>query len=320
MKKIYHFLIFLFLNISFQTGLFAQQDPQFTQFMFNQLALNPAYAGSHLKPCLTAIHRQQWAGLDGAPVSSAISFDTPMANNRVGFGVNLIHDKIGPTTSWNASLAYAYRVPVENGTFSFGLQGNIRQYRVDWLNESTTHTGDNLLSDALESKILPNAGLGLYYQSSSFYLGFSAPHLLKGDLSLLESTLPDDQLSSLEERHFFGMIGFLVKANQTIQLKPSALVKYVKNAPVDVDLNLSAIFYDKFWAGVSYRWGGSTQTGVGESIDLIVQYQVSESLRFGLGYDITLSEIKAYSSGSYEFFAHYCINKDKESVTNPRFF
>lgn len=320
MNHPYKFQIILITFFSLIFGqISAQQDAQYTQFMFNKLVLNPAYAGANSTSCLSLIHRQQWAGLAGAPVTSALSYNTPFSNKRVGGGLHLAHDKIGPTTAWNAGLSYAYRVPLKKGTLSLGLQVSLKQYRVNWGQERLTHTGDLLLDDAMSSKMLPNAGLGIYYESPSYYLGFSAPHLLKGDISLLNELISSNQLNSLEEQHFYAMAGFIIDLTDNLKLKPAALFKIVDNAPNDADLNLTLIFYKKLWVGASLRWGGSTQMGIGESLDLLLQYQVSESIRLGAGFDFTLSEINSYSNGTYEFFAHYCFSR-KESVSNPRFF
>lgn len=312
-------LTLILLTGIFSQSLTAQQDAQFTQFMFNKLVLNPAYAGSDNSACLTAIHRQQWVGLEGAPITTALSFDTPLSNNRVGLGLTLLHDKIGPTTSWNAGLSYAYKVNLEKGVFSLGLQGSLKQYQIDWTQERFTHSGDNLLNNALTSKLLPNVGLGIYYESPSYYFGFSAPHILKGDLSLLSEVISSTELNSIEEQHFYAMAGFIIDLNENLKLKPAALLKFVKNAPNDADLNLTFIFYEKLWLGGSYRWGGSTTRGIGESLDVLLQYQVSEFLRLGAAFDYTLSEINSYANGTYEFYAHYCFNRG-EDVSNPRFF
>ena len=311
------------LTIGFMLGAFAplkaQQDAQYTQFMFNKLVLNPAYAGSSQTPCLSLIHRRQWVGLEGAPVTSAISFNTPFSENRVGFGLNLEHDQIGPTKAWNLGMAYAYRIHLKKGVLSLGLQASIRQFQIDWLNENIIHTGDLLINNAANSKLLPNVGLGIYYESPSYYFGVSAPRLLKGDLSLLDEVVNSTDLNSLEEQHIFAMAGFLIDLNDHIKLKPATLFKIVKNAPIDADLNLSLIFYEKLWLGTSVRWGGSTQQGFAESLDFFLQFQVSDGLRLGAGYDFTLSEINSYNNGTYEFYAHYCF-KPKEFASNPRFF
>jgi len=296
----------------------AQQDAQFTQFMFNKLTFNPAYAGSTLAPCLSAIHRQQWVGLEGAPVTSAASFNTSLAKDRVGMGLTFIHDQIGPTRDWSARLAYSYKIPLDNGNLSIGLQGNFRQYRVVWNDARLTHTGDNSVTMAESSRILPNAGLGVYYENPDFYVGISMPHILENDLDLLEDVVSTDVLS-LESQHLFGMAGVLIDINETVKLKPAVMVKYVNNAPLDIDLNLTAILKEDLWVGLSYRFGGSDVQGFGESVDLFVQYQLTNALRLGAAYDFTLSELQNSSSGTYEFYVSYCLRKTGR-ISNPRFF
>lgn len=315
--------ITIFLLVTFMMSCLivkGQQDAQFTQFMFNKLTFNPAYSGSNHVPCLSVVHRRQWVGLDGAPVTSAINFNAPLNENRVGMGLTLIHDKIGPTRSTTASMAYAYRIPLKKGTLSLGLQMNLRQYRVTWQNEIALHVGDNLIVEAEKSKILPNAGVGLYYETDNFFIGASAPHIIQGDLSLLRESISRSDLEAIENQHFYGMVGLLFELNREVKFKPAAMVKYVLNAPIDFDLNGTFIFYDKLWAGLSYRWGGSTVRGFGESVDLLLQFQVTHSLRLGIAYDYTLSELQDYSSGTFEFYAHYCLFKGQERVANPRFF
>ena len=312
------YYLFLVLCLSSLGTVKAQQDAQFTQFMFNKLTFNPAYAGSTIAPCLSAIHRQQWVGLEGAPVTSAASFNTSLAKNRVGMGLTFIHDKIGPTRDWSARLAYSYKIPLEDGNISIGLQGNFRQYRVVWNDALLTHTGDNSVTMASSSRILPNAGIGVYYENPNFYLGVSMPHILENDLDLLEDIVSTDVLS-LENQHLFGMAGVLIDVVDDIKLKPAIMVKYVNNAPLDVDLNLTAILKNDFWVGLSYRFGGSDVQGFGESIDLFLQYQLTNSLRLGAAYDFTLSEIQNSSSGTYEFYVSYCLRKTGR-ISNPRFF
>jgi len=300
------------------SGVQAQQDAQFTQFMFNKLTFNPAYAGSTLAPCLSAIHRQQWVGVQGAPVTSAFSFNTPLAKDKVGMGLSFIHDQIGPTKDWSARMAYSYRIPIDNGTLSVGIQGVFRQYLVVWNDAVLTHRGDNSVMMAENSKILPNAGLGLYYEQKDFYVGVSMPHLLENDLDLLEDFVSTD-ISSLENQHIFGMVGVLVDVSDDIKLKPAAMIKYVKNAPVDMDLNLTAILKNDLWVGASYRFGGSKVEGFGESIDFYLQYQITNGLRIGAAYDFTLSEIRSQTSGTYEFYVSYCL-RNTGRISNPRFF
>ena len=311
-------LLALAIGLCSLTNLSAQQDAQFTQFMFNKLTFNPGYAGSTIAPRLTAIHRQQWVGLEGAPVTSAINFNTSLAKERVGMGLTFIHDQIGPTRDWSAQMAYSYKIPIENGTLSIGLQGVLRQYRVVWNDARLTHQQDNSVMTAESSKLIPNAGLGLYYETPKYFVGISMPHILENELDLLEDFATTD-ITSLANQHIFGMAGVLIDVAEDIKIKPALMVKYVENAPLDIDLNLTAILKNDLWIGLSLRFGGSEVQGIGESIDAYVQYQLTNTLRVGMAYDFTLSEIRSQTSGTYEFFVSYDLRKTGR-ISNPRFF
>jgi len=311
-------LLALVIGLCSLTNLSAQQDAQFTQFMFNKLTFNPGYAGSTIAPSLSAIHRQQWVGIEGSPVTSAINFNTTLAKQRVGMGLTFIHDQIGPTRDWSAQMAYSYRIPLDEGTLSVGLQGLIRQYRVIWNDARLTHQQDNAVMMAESSRIIPNAGLGLYYEAPKFFLGISMPHILENELDLLEDFVSTD-ITSLANRHIFGMAGVLIDVAEDIKIKPALMIKYVENTPIDADLNLTAILKNDLWIGLSYRFGGSDVQGIGESIDAYLQYQLTNTLRVGMAYDFTLSELRSQAAGTYEFFVTYDLRKTGR-ISNPRFF
>ncbi len=310
--------IFIFISILMAVQLQAQQDEQYTQFFFNKLALNPAYAGSDEGACLTALYRNQWIGLEGAPTTQAFSFHTGILDGRVGLGLSVVHDNIGPTDSWRANLAYAYRIRLETGTLGIGLQGSLRRYQVDFMAETTTHPGDNLIQSAEPTTTLANIGAGVYYESDKFYVGLSIPHFIKSDISLLPSTFTTTNITSREELHLYGMAGLILPISNDVKFKPAVLYKYVQNAPVDFDINASLLFMDRFLFGLTYRTGGSLDS-TGESLDLVAQYNVTQAFRIGAAYDFTLSELSNYNNGSFEIMAQYCIGR-KEQVTNPRFF
>ena len=316
MKKIilFAFLVFGMLQLN------AQQDPQYTQFMFNKLAFNPGYAGSSKGACFTALHRSQWLGLEGAPTTQVFSVHTPLSGKRVGLGLAIVHDNIGPTDSWSASLSYAYRIPIESGTLGLGLQGTLRRYEVDFINERLTHPNDNLVQATETSNIISNVGFGLYYEQDNFYFGVSVPHLIRNDISLLTSNFATNNVQSVEEIHAYLMAGIVIPIAEQVKLKPAGLVKYSDKAPVDFDLNFSLLFMDKFLVGATYRFGGSSLQGNGESIDLVAQFIANGNIRIGAAFDFTLSELSNYSNGSFEIMAQYCLGDYSEKVANPRFF
>lgn len=300
-------------------GGYAQQEAQYTQFMYNKLSLNPAYAGSSGMPCISCIHRSQWIGFDGAPSSQVLNFHMPAFKKRVGLGISVARDKIGPVNSYTGSFMYAYRMKLKTGTLSVGLRGTLRSYRVDWDDVGLTHVGDEEIPAGVSNRVLPNFGMGLYYDTKRFYVGLSAPNIVKNDLS--STYLENGTDAGTERLHFYLMGGYLLDLGANVKFKPAALIKYVQNAPTDLDLNATFIFVDRIWAGASYRLGGDSVNGIGESIDLLVQYQVTPALRAGASYDFTLSKLKNHSSGTVEVQLEYCISKElNKRLTNPRFF
>jgi len=246
----------------------------------------------------------------------------PAFAERVGLGVSLAHDKIGPTNSYMASLMYAYRLKMGKGNLSIGVRGTMRSYQVKWAGLEATHGGDGQIPVETTNRVFPNFGVGAYYDTKKFYIGLSAPHILNNDLSYSTNNNSD---FGRTERHFYLMTGYLFKVSDNVNFKPAALLKYVPNSPVDLDLNATFIFVERLWAGLSYRLGGDSTQGFGESIDLLVQYQITPAFRAGAAYDFTLSKIKNASSGSIEIQLDYCIRSKKKEMedqrlTNPRFF
>ncbi|MFK7806433.1 MAG: type IX secretion system membrane protein PorP/SprF [Saprospiraceae bacterium] len=317
MKKISTILVLTLIAL---TG-YAQQEQQYTQFVYNKLNLNPGYAGSHESACLTGFYRNQWVGLEGAPVTMGLSFDMPLLNKRVGVGMNIVRNSIGISESWTIDGVYSYRIPLGRGTMSLGVQGSVRYYGNDFdddrLQSSQPLGIDGGVPDGEQSKYVPNFGAGLYYSSDKFYFGVSAPRILTNNIDFDDI---DNTVTGSEVTHLFGMVGVILKINEVIKYQPQALLKYADNSPFDVELNNSFIFNDKFTAGITYRAGGG-KTGFGESIDLLLSAHLTPHILLGVSYDITLSELKDYSNGSPEVVLRYCFGTPEgEDIINPRFF
>ena len=337
MKKIYLFTILLALTLP----MYGQQYVQYTQFMFNKIALNPAYAGSKGGPTFSGLYRTQWVNLAGAPVSQSFSFHTPILGDRIGLGLSVHHDDIGPTNSWFYNMQYAYRIPIFKGHLAVGLQALLRSYRVDWLEVTAINSSDPLYGGGGDVKFLPNVGFGAYYHTDNFYAGLSLPRLLRGELTFAGSTVSNSDVS-IEERHGLFMVGGLIRLGEHIKFKPDGLIKYTPNAPLDIDLHAGLVFLDLFNVGVTYRMGGitgisrtvtapasptavpipvtQTRNSAGESVDFILQILFSKHLKLGLAYDYTLSQVRDFHSGTYEIMLEYTIAKKQFGNTNPRFF
>jgi type IX secretion system PorP/SprF family membrane protein len=301
--------------------LHGQQQPHNTQFMYYKLGYNPAYAGSQETGCLTCIYRQQWLGLDGAPSMAVATFNMPLANQRVGVGANLYRHTIGITTVYNLDLAYSYRVRLGNGMLGLGIMGSIRSMQQDF--GKTVATQDKDLDQSIpgdvSSKLLFNFGAGAYYASEKFYLGLSAPRFLENNIDFAD----DDVSISREVQHGYLMAGMLIPVNEDLTVQPQGLLKLAAKAPVDFDANVTLHVQKRYFAGLTYRFGGNELNSTGESLDLLVGGQVSSNLMLGISYDLTLSDIRDYSTGSIEASVRYCMGKasseDKEFI-NPRFF
>ena len=317
MKKLIGTIIFasLFLIVS------AQQDQQYTQFMYNKLGLNPGYAGNHEAMCLTGVYRQQWMGLEGAPATQLLSFNMPLSNMRAGLGVNLMRNTIGISTRVGLDASYAYRLRLGQGMLGIGLQGSIRSIRQNYADDRLVATQNILLDGAIpdgeKSKVVPNFGAGLYYQGRNFYVGLSAPRLLNNNIDFNDT----GTIIGREVLHMYLMAGVVFDVSESIQLKPQLLLKYAKNSPFDADINLMAIFVKKYSAGLTYRLGGSSVSGGGESIDFLLAAQILDNLLLGVSYDLTLSELKDYNSGGIEVVLRYCLGSSQgDEIINPRFF
>ena len=317
MKKILTTLICSFLAVV----AMGQQEQHYTQFMYNKLSYNPAYAGSNESACLTGIIRNQWAGLNGAPKTQVLSFNMPLRNQRVGIGANITRNTVGISERLTIDGAYSYRIRTATGMLGLGVMASIRYMSNDYTDPDLVSTIPTAMDGAIpagtRSRYVPNFGAGAYFTNERLYVGLSIPRLLNNNIDFNEvgTTI------SREAIHAYLMVGYLFEISDNVDFKPQILMKYANNSPFDADVNASLIFNKKYVAGLTARLGGSSQVGAFESIDLMIGAQISSNILFGLSYDVTLSEIKDYSNGSIEGLVRYCFgNSEGEDIVNPRFF
>ena len=312
MKKVLYIVAF---SICCSSLLTAQQEAHFTQFMYNKLLLNPAFAGAREVGSIMVLHRSQWIGFDGAPSTQFLSFDSPIAGNRAGIGATIYRDKIGVNENLLANLSYSYSlVKTEKVNLKLGLQGAVKRYSFNF-NDPTTiikQTGDPSVQNAQGIQgINGNVGAGIYLNVSDFYVGVSCPNIYGNTLGVK---------TAKEVRHYYGMLGALIGLTQKVDLKPNVIVKVAQNAPMSLDGNLSLVFNKKFTVGASYRTGDNFN---GESIDGLLHFQLTDKLGLGLAYDHTLSALQTYNKGSLEAMLRYDFgtkNGADGNFTNPRFF
>ena len=286
---------------------YAQQDAQFTQYMYNTINVNPAYAGSRGALSLFALHRTQWVGLDGAPVTNAVSVNTPLNNSNLGLGVSLINDRIGPTqeNTFSADLSYSIQTS-ETFKLSFGIKATANLFNIDVAKLDPKEAGDPSFQN-MDNKFSPNIGAGLYLHSDKAYVGFSIPNFI-------ESKRYDaNEVAIFKEKiNYYFIAGYVFDLNESIKFKPALLSKMVSGAPLQVDVSGNFMFMEKFTVGVAYRWSASLSAMAG--------FQVSDGLYIGYGYDHETTNLKDYNSGSHEIFLRYELFRNINKMNTPRFF
>ena len=314
--RLAYLIIFGFIGF---TGLNGQQEQLYTQFMFNKMAINPAYAGNDNLFSMTAIHRNQWSGFKGAPETQLFSLNAPVGN-RVGLGLNVARNTIGISERLTVEGVYAYRFPVGHGNLSLGAQVSGRRLTVDYTDPSLFAinglNGDLAIESQRMNKNIINFGAGIYYNTDNYYAGISLPRLINSDIDF-----DNDLLKSEEILHLYFMGGFKLDLTPSIVLTPQVLVKMAQNSPSDLDFNLSLTFKNIITTGFTIRTGGSEDI-VGESLDFIIGIQAGKNLLLSFAYDYTLSEIRDYENGSLEFLLNYRFTPRKQKIesTNPRYF
>jgi type IX secretion system PorP/SprF family membrane protein len=298
------FLLFIGINVQ------AQQDPMFTQYMFNTLAINPAYAGSRNVVSATALMRSQWTGIEGAPKTGTFTIDAPILDKRFGIGLQLLTDKLGVTQTNGAAISAAYRIRLEQGSLSFGLQGNVMQYKSNLTSVElgTTPNYDPAFANNINKSLL-NFGTGVYYNSDRFFVGLSAQDLIPNRLSEPGDGEP---LSGNQAVHVFLSSGYVFPIATDLNLKPSFLVKYVKGAPIEADINGTLWIKDVLGIGLQYRTSAD--------VAALLEIQATPQIRIGYSYDRSITRLQNFNSGSHEIMLRYEFGFEKGRIISPRYF
>ncbi|MBG6187623.1 PorP/SprF family type IX secretion system membrane protein [Flavobacterium sp. CAN_S2] len=298
--------IFLILLMFTAFTGFAQQDAQYTQYMYNTININPAYAGSRGAMSIFAMHRTQWVGLDGAPVTNVASINAPLNDNNLGLGISFVNDKIGPTNETTISTDFSYTIRTsENYKLSFGIKATANLFNLDISKLNPAEIDPSIQN--IENKFSPNIGAGLYLYSDKAYVGISIPNFIESD------RYDDNEIAIFKERINYYLIGgYVFDINSTLKFKPAVLTKMVIGAPLQVDLSGNFMFNEKFVVGVAYRWSAALSAMVG--------FQISDGMYIGYGYDRETTRLSNYNSGSHEIFLRYEIFKNNGKIITPRFF
>jgi type IX secretion system PorP/SprF family membrane protein len=293
----------------FLTGFlsFGQQDAQYTQYMYNTINVNPAYAGSRGVMSIFGLHRTQWVGLDGAPVTNALSINSPIENSNLGVGLSFVNDRIGPTNENTISADLSYTIQTsETYKLSFGVKGTANLFSLDKDKLNPVTQGDASLVD-LNNYFSPNVGAGVYFHSDKLYLGASVPNFL-------ETKRYEDNVTAIykERLNFYLIGGYVFDLTSNLKFKPAFLTKVVEGAPLQLDLSGNFLINEKFVLGVAWRWSAAVSAMAG--------FQVNDGLYIGYGYDLETTKLRNYNSGSHEIFLRFELFKKAERIVSPRFF
>lgn len=307
----YRLITVLFLGIMLITLQgHAQQNPLFTQYMFNGLVINPAYSGSHESMTTTFAARSQWTGLKGAPQTQVASMHSPLKFSRSAAGAVLVHDQVSVINQYMAYGTYAYRIPVsKNAKLAIGGQAGVTYYQANLsdLNIITATGQPDPTFAQTESRFLPNLGIGAYYYSKKSYIGLSLPTLINNRWNN-----QDANTQARQKRHYFLSAGHVFELNPSLKLKPNVLLKWEEGGPFQYDLNANMLIQDIVWVGVSYR--------MKDSVDGLLEMNINNQLSLGYSYGYPISSLATTQSGTHEVVLNFRIKRNKHIVFSPRYF
>ncbi len=309
-KTLWVFLLFILLI----SPVMAQQDAQYTQYMYNTVSVNPGYAGSRGHMSIAALYRAQWVGLDGAPKTQTLNLHTPMGYGGAGLGISIVNDQIGPTSETYFDLDLSYTIQTsDDARLSFGIKGSahLLDIRFSELNQDLSNPGgpDPTLQQDIQNRFSPNLGAGVYYHTQRFYAGFSVPRILE------TTHFDESSLSTASERmNFYLITGYVMDMDAFWKFKPALLTKVVQGAPLQLDISANFMYNDKFIIGAAYRWDAAFSGMAG--------FQISPSFLIGLAYDREITELgnAAFNDGSFEVILRYDFIRVQGNLKSPRFF
>lgn len=289
----------------------AQQDPQYTQYMFNLLALNPAYAGSAERLSLKALSRHQWVGFEGAPTTQTLTAHSPFLVESLGLGGTVSRDQHGPVTQYGIILDVAYRMFLGNDQkLAFGIKGGLNLFQGEFASLHPFEANDQVFQQDVSTKSDPQFGFGMMWYSDRFYLGLSSPKVLRTDFFETDSLA---LVSDPGQRpHYFLTGGYVFDLGTYTKFKPTFMVKAVEGAPLSFDLGANFLLYEKLWLGAMYRHT--------DAVGALVQYNLTDGLSVGYAYDYPLSPLRNYSGGSHEFMLGLDLGKAPAGIRSPRYF
>lgn len=310
MKQIINILLFV---VVFAFGVQAQQLPKYTLYTFDKVAVNPAFAGVTNIINASLSYRNQYMGLDGAPITQRFIVNLPIQKKYMGLGLRASNDAIGFTQTTSAHLLYSYHLGLGNGKLSFGLEGGIINYSINLSNAIKADAVDAALDYNANSALVPDFTFGALYFTESLYVGAAAYQLIENRYTVLQS---NTGLNLQQKRHFIGYAGYFIELSEKkTGIEPSVLVKYAPNAPMQFDAGIHFVFRDLLSIGANYR----TQ----ESIAALVKLKLFDKVVIGYSYDYGLNQLATYNTGSHEILLalrHKLLAPSRDKLVHPRFY
>lgn len=296
------------LLIFYALQAWSQQDPQYTQYMYNTLIVNPAYTGSTGFLEATLQHRTQWVGIDGAPQTQAFSIHSPLLHERVGLGLSAVNDRLGPSNEIYLDGNFSYTLPVgENAKLAFGLRAGARMLNIDWSKGRYYQEGDPLLNTNINNKINPSIGSGVYFYTDKWYAGVSVPNFIRSDY------YDDVQEATVSDRlHYYVIGGYVFDLTDDLKFKPAVMSKIVSGSPLIVDASANFLIQNIVTLGAAYRWD--------DSVSALAGFQVTKSIFAGYSYDYSTTELNKYNDGSHEIILRFQLVPTGSRIKSPRFF
>jgi len=288
----------------------AQQDPMFTHYMFNTVAINPAYAGSRDALTVTGLHRSQWVAFDGAPTTQTVTAHSPIFTKKIGLGLSFLNDKIGINNTSSFYIDFSYKIKInDKAKLAFGLKSGFNFRKADISKLNVYDDNDPVLSQGLEKDFMPNFGFGLYFFTDKYYVGVSTPKLMENSFDTGTETGV-----ATEKRHYFLIGGAAFKLSETFLLRPATFVKVTEAAPIEVDLSALLYVKEKFWVGMMYR--------TGDAVGALVGVNITEYLTVGYSFDASTENTTfKYNAGSHEIMIRYdFLFGSRKKIRSPRYF
>lgn len=313
MKTLKIFLL-VFIWMLTNQKLLAQSEPMFTQYTFNEIFINPAYAGSHEALSLSTLYRRQWMKIEGSPTTKTFTAHSKLLKSKVALGLTAYQDNIGVSTQTGLFANYAYRIKLNKGTLSMGLLGGYVAYQEN-LSEVKTNDGDDTeFLNNTPAVFAPNFGFGTYYYTKIFYFGVSTPRFLFNKLYINQNNEVERVTTAFnkEELHLFIASGYIFDVHPLFKLRPSGMLKVVMNAPVEYDLNIATLMFSSVWVGGGFRSG--------DSWNIMTAIQVTDQFRLAYSFDNTFTNLRSVAGATHELSLNYVMRYNKKKVTSPRYF